>query len=30
VRGFSSSAKKEDVASVNTQSSILTLKQPTE
>ena len=30
MRGFSSSAKKEDVASVNTQSSILTLKQPTE
>ena len=30
VRGFSSSAKKEDVASVNTQSSFLTLKQPTE
>lgn len=30
LRGFSSSAKKEDVASVNTQSSILTLKQPTE
>ena len=30
VRGFSSSAKKEEVASVNTQSSFLTLKQPTE
>nr|YP_010038676.1 cytochrome c oxidase subunit 1 [Aspergillus cristatus]QOY44627.1 cytochrome c oxidase subunit 1 [Aspergillus cristatus] len=30
VRGFSSSAKKEDIASVNTQSSFLTLKQPTE
>ena len=30
VRGFSSSTKKEDVASVNTQSSFLTLKQPTE
>ena len=30
VRGISSSTKKEDVASVNTQSSFLTLKQPTE
>ena len=30
MRGFSSSAKKEDIASVNTQSSFLTLKQPTE
>lgn len=30
VRGFSSSTKKEDIASVNTQSSFLTLKQPTE
>lgn len=30
VRGFSSSTKKEDIAPVNTQSSFLTLKQPTE
>lgn len=30
VRGFSSSTKKEGVASINTQSSFLTLKQPTE